>query len=139
MAQLESHGVASFPPESVRVPLDRGRVRGRAGSAARWKRVAALLLAAAASAGSMACAGRQRHEPAPEAVPEHSVGSTTVVPLQFAAAEPLAKLLQRVRPHARVLADQRTNALILVVENDADLELFKRLIEALDVDVSRGR
>lgn len=137
MAQLESRGVVPFPSGPAQAPCHRHPRGSPARRTWRWQRLVAALLAIAVPAASTACTAQPKREPIP--AQPGGASSTSVVPLRFAAAEALAKVLQRVRPDARVLADQRTNSLILVVNDEADLEVFQRLIEALDVDVSDGR
>jgi type II secretory pathway component GspD/PulD (secretin) len=56
-----------------------------------------------------------------------------VVPLQHAAAAELAAELGMLLREARVVADQRTNSLLIVAETEAALAEVLEVIEDLDV------
>jgi hypothetical protein len=62
-----------------------------------------------------------------------------VVPLKHAAAAEIAAELGRVLEHARLVADQRTNSLVISAETDAHLAQALELVEDLDVDVTEPR
>lgn len=95
-------------------------------------KILALLLVLAGAAG---CASSG---PAAAPVQRGAAGRThKVVPLQFAAAAEIAGVLGKAWPGARVLADGRTNSVILVAENEADLQQLSACIAELDVPAPR--
>lgn len=82
-----------------------------------------------------ACAHTQHAEPAPRAEP---AGGMQVVALQWAAAPELERELNQVLGGAKhrglkVVADPRTNSLIVVAESQEDLARALELIARLDV------
>jgi type II secretory pathway component GspD/PulD (secretin) len=62
-----------------------------------------------------------------------------VVPLQHAAAAELAAVLGPLLRRARVMADQRTNSLVIAAESEAALAEVLQLVADLDVDAGSAR
>ena len=84
-----------------------------------------------------ACASQRPSEPAPPPRAEPS-GAMQVVPLQFAIAGELERELTQAlgaakRHGLKIVADPRTNSLIVVAEDKDDLARALELIARLDV------
>lgn len=73
-------------------------------------------------------------EEGPEPAPAARSEQMQVVPLQHAVAGDLAAELGRLLKQARVVADQRTNSLIVSAETEAALAQVLELIADLDLD-----
>ena len=73
-------------------------------------------------------------EAGPEPAPEERSQPMQVVPLEHAPAAELAAELGMLLKQARVVADSRTNSLIIWAETEAALEQVLELVEDLDVD-----
>ena len=62
-----------------------------------------------------------------------------LIPLQFAPADELAHTLGQLWPNARVLADARTNSLLVRCANEAELVQVRECVARLDVEVRAGK
>ena len=58
-----------------------------------------------------------------------------MIPLQFAAAHEVVGELQRLWPETRVVADARTNSVLLACTTEAELQQLSELVAQLDVQV----
>ena len=91
------------------------------------------------------CASSPESEPHPQAAPAQAQAAPQVmqvVPLKFAAAEELSKVIVQALGSShkrgfRVVADARTNSLVLTAENEADLASALDLITKLDVESTK--
>lgn len=81
--------------------------------------------------GASACGATGTKDPGAE--PASPVMS--VVPLQFAAADEVASELRQLRPDARIVADGRTNSVLLMCATEADLRQLTDCLAKLDVRV----
>lgn len=92
---------------------------------------------------ALGCAHTPAEEPAPQAAEAHTQGPVMqVVPLKFASADELGKVIVQAlgsshRKGLRVVADARTNSLILTGESEADLASALDLIAKLDVEATK--
>jgi hypothetical protein len=59
----------------------------------------------------------------------------SVIPLEHAVAAQVADALSRVRPDVRVVADQRTNSVIVACASEAELAQIRDCIAKLDTRV----
>ena len=91
------------------------------------------------------CASSKESEPQTEAAPAPVAAPQVmqVVPLKFAAADELGKVIVQAlgsshRKGFRVVADARTNSLVLTAENEADLASALDLIAKLDVEAAKA-
>ena len=87
---------------------------------------------------SSGCASTEEGEPAP-APAVAQPGAMQVVPLKFASAAELEKVLVKALGASRqfglrIVADLRTNSLVLTAESEAGLAPALELIAALDVE-----
>ncbi len=87
------------------------------------------------------CAHTPKAEPAPQA--EHAP-AMQVVPLKYAVADELGKEVMQAlgaahRKGSRIVADPRTNSLILICESEADLQSALELIARLDVEAPKAQ
>jgi hypothetical protein len=88
------------------------------------------------------CASSPESEPPPEAAPAPMPAPPQVmqvVPLKFAVADELSKVIVQAlgsshRRGFRVVADVRTNSLVLTAESEADIASAMDLITRLDVE-----
>jgi len=62
----------------------------------------------------------------------------TVIPLRYAVASDVANALNKLRPNTRLVADERTNSLVLAYASQADLKELSDCIAKLDVQVGSG-
>jgi type II secretory pathway component GspD/PulD (secretin) len=92
------------------------------------------------------CAHTPKAQPVPEAVQAQAQPQAPVmqvVPLKYASADELCKVILQVLggPHRRslrIVADPRTNSLILTGDGEADLAGALELIAKLDVEAPKG-
>jgi len=90
------------------------------------------------------CAHTPEAEPAPQAMQAPAPAPLMqVVALKFASAEELGAVIMKSlgaahRKGVRIVADPRTNSLVLTGESDADLATALELIEKLDVEVTKA-
>ncbi len=98
--------------------------------------VTSLAVLALSSAGCHGPRAQARSEEAAHAVAPASV---EVVSLRFAAAQDAAHVLNKTvgSRNLRVQADSRTNSVVLV-GSAAEVELAKRVLAQLDVEVPKG-
>ena len=92
---------------------------------------------------SASCASPAAEETAPGPAPAVAQpGAIQVVPLQYASAMELEKVLAKAlgssRQHGlRIVADARTNSLVLTADSEAALAPVLELIAKLDVDTPK--
>jgi type II secretory pathway component GspD/PulD (secretin) len=88
---------------------------------------------------SAGCHGPRAHARSAQAAHATAPASVEVVALSFAVAEDAAHLLNKTvgSRNLRVQADARTNSVVLA-GSAADLELAKRVLAQLDVQVPQG-
>lgn len=68
--------------------------------------------------------------------PSHEVPTfLSVIPLKFASAVEVANALNKVKSSVRLVADQRTNSLILSYASQTDLKEIADCIAQLDIEV----
>ena len=92
------------------------------------------------------CASSPASEPPPQAAPAQVPAPPQVmqvVQLKFASAEELSKVIVQAlgsshRKGFRVVADVRTNSLVLTAENEADLASALDLIAKLDIEATKA-
>jgi len=92
------------------------------------------------------CAHTPKAEPAPQAAPAPAPAQAPViqvVQLKYAAAEDLGNVITQALGPAhkkvlRIVADPRTNSLILSGESEADLATALELIARLDVEATKA-
>ena len=102
----------------------------------------AALLAALLPPALAACTSTSSSGPAPTTAPiaQQAPSQFEIIPLRFASAHELAKLLHDVIENraVRIEADGRTNSLVLAGAN-VDIERVKALIARLDIEVPAKR
>ena len=69
--------------------------------------------------GATACMSARTSAPAERSSENHPF---RVIPLQFAAADEVARELGQLRPDARVVADGRTNSVLVSCASEAELD-----------------
>jgi len=90
------------------------------------------------------CAHTPEAQPAPQAAPAPLQAQVMqVVNLRYASAEELGKVLVQAlgsshRKSLRVVADPRTNSLVLMGETEADIATALELIAKLDVEATKA-
>jgi hypothetical protein len=92
------------------------------------------------------CASSPQSEPPPEAAPAPVPAPPQVmqvVQLKFALADELSKVIVQAlgsshRRGFRVVADVRTNSLVLTAENEADIASALDLISRLDIEATKS-
>jgi hypothetical protein len=94
--------------------------------------VPACALLAFASCCTPAPATAPKEEPA-----RHSEPATTlkVIPLKHAVASDVADVVKGSLRGVRVVADERTNSVLVAYQNDVDFAQIERCIAQLDVEV----
>ena len=76
----------------------------------------------------------------PKTVPSHEEAhSLKVIPLQHAAAIEVANALNNLQRGTRLVADQRTNSLIVSYTSQTNLRELEETIAKLDVEVKPAR
>jgi len=91
------------------------------------KTLSSLLLAVA---GLVACTSAGSHG---HTIEQSDARAMSVIPLQYAFAAQVAEALNGLQPQTRVVADQRTNSVIVACASDADLSQVRECISQLDV------
>src|SRR5712675_248176 len=90
------------------------------------------------------CAHTPKAESAPQPAQVQAPSPVMqVVPLKFAVADELGKVITQAlgsshRKGFRVVADTRTNSLVLTAENEADLASALDLITKLDIEATKA-
>ena len=80
-----------------------------------------------------ACSSPGLQEPPAERA--EGTQSFGVIPLQYAAAAEVANALSKLTSAVRVVADERTNSVVVVCATEADLRRLSDCIAKLDVPV----
>ncbi len=63
----------------------------------------------------------------------------TVIPLKYASAIEVANALNKVKSGVRLVADQRTNSLVLSYTSETDLKELTECIAQLDIEVKSSK
>lgn len=80
-----------------------------------------------------ACASSEPRAPAAGTSRENQ--PMRVIPLQYAAAAEVSSALRQLWPDARVVADERTNSVVVCCATEAGLRQLSECIAQLDVQV----
>jgi hypothetical protein len=99
-------------------------------------KVLSILLPCLLLAG--ACQARSKPPPKSEFNAEQQV-SLKVVALKHASALDLARALSNVRPGTRLIADERTNSVVLAYSTQADLDELMLAIAQLDIEIRAAK
>ena len=95
------------------------------------KKLLPLALLVLASCSSSCSSSSARESAAKDDEPV----AMSVIPLQFAAAADVARALDRVTPSTRVIADGRTNSVLVTCASAAEMEQVEAVVAKLDVRV----
>jgi len=93
-----------------------------------------LLLALVGAGACKSAEPRERHH--------ERAGETqalSVIPLQYAVAAEVANALTKLRPDTRVVADERTNSVIVACASEADMRLLSDCIAKLDIPATGAK